>query len=457
MKIIILGAGAVGSSVAQLLSSEDDDISVVDTDAYRLHELQERLDIKAVHGVASHPAVLREAGAEDADLLVAVTSSDEVNMVACQVAHTLFRVPTKIARVRAPAYQAEPELFDRKAIPIDVLISPEAILTDHIRRLIAFHGALQVLEFAGGRVQLVAVRLTPDTQPIGKTVRAFLQEMPEARVRVVAVYRAGKALLPTPDTVFEEGDEVFILATRRDMLRATAHIRRMEAPVRRVMLAGGGHIGERLAAALEADHQVKLIEADARRVRALSERLARTIVLRGHAADQDLLVEESIDHVDVFCAVTNHDEVNILSAMLAKRLGAARAMCIVNRPAYVDLVERGDIDVVITPHQVTIGALLAHVRRGDVVAVHSLRRGAAEAIEAVAHGDEKTSRVVGRRVEALELPPGTTVGALVRGEEAILPEAGTVVESGDHVILFVTDKTYVEDVERLFQVDVGFI
>jgi trk system potassium uptake protein TrkA len=457
MKIIILGAGAVGTSIANILAGENNDISVIDTDLYRLRDLQDRLDIKTVHGTGSHPGTLRAAGAEDADMLIAVTSSDETNMVACQVAYTLFRIPTKIARIRSSEYQTEPQLFDRLATPIDVLISPEQILTDHIKRLIEFQGALQVLDFAGGKVQLVGVKTYPDAPLVGQMLRTLKKHMPGIRTKVVAIYRQGKPIVPTGDTVIEVNDEVFFLATKKDIRAVLGEMRRLDTTVKNIMLAGGGNIGARLAEALESTYQVKLIERDKDRVRELSEQLNKTIVLRGVASDEELLNEENIHRMDVFCGVTDNDETNILSAMLAKRMGAGVVMCIVNSPAYVDLVQDSVIDVVISPHQATIGTLLTHVRRGDVVGVHSLRRGASEAIEAVAHGDSRTSKVVGRLVDELELPPGSTIGAVVRGEEVFILEKDIVVESGDHLILFLSDKKCIVEVERLFQVDVGFI
>lgn len=457
MKIIVLGAGAVGTSITNILADENNDISVIDIDAYRLQELQDRLDIKTVHGMGSHPAALREAGAEDADMLIAVTSSDETNMVACQVGYTLFRIPTKIARIRSSEYQDEPQLFDRLATPIDVLISPEQILTNHIERLIEFQGALQVLDFAGGKVQLVGVKTYPGAPLCGHKLKTLKQHMPGIRTKVVAVYRKGKAIMPTGETVIETGDDVFFLATEKDIRAVLSEMRQLDKPVQRIMLAGGGNIGQRLAASLEEKYRVKLIEWNKQRVQGLSEGLDETIVLRGEASDDELLHEENIDKMDIFCAVTNNDETNILSAMLAKRMGAAQVMCIINSLAYVDLIEGGDIDVVISPRQATIGTLLAHVRRGDVVAVHSLRRGAAEAIEAVAHGDSKTSKVVGRKVDELDLPEGSNIGAVVRGDEVMILEREVIIEPDDHVIIFLTDKKCITEVEQLFQVDVGFI
>jgi len=457
MKIIILGAGQVGSSVAYNLASEFNDITVVDANSRILLELQDRLDIRTVVGHGAYPDVLQRAGAEDADMIIAVTNSDETNMIACQVAYTLFHTPTKIARVRAAEFLSQPRLFSQDALPIDVLISPEQLVTDYVQRLIEYPGALQVLDFADGKVQLVAVRAYYGGPLVGQELRALRDLLPKAKARVAAIFRRGRPITPEGDTVIDVDDEVFFVAARSDIRAVMGELRREDRPIKRVILAGGGNIGMRLAQALEGRYQVKLIERNADRARTLSENLEHTIVLLGDAADEELLLEENIENTDVFCALTNDEEANILSAMLAKRLGARKVMSLINRAAYVDLVQSEAIDIALSPQQATIGSLLTHIRRGDVVAVHSLRRGAAEAIEAVAHGDPATSKVVGRALEDIKLPAGTTIGAIVRGDEVIIAHHDTIIESGDHVILFLVDKRRVVDVERLFQVGVTFL
>lgn len=456
MKIIILGAGQVGSSVAQNLANEANDITVIDTNSAVLRDLQDRMDIRTVAGVASHPDILIQAGAEDADLILAVTNSDEINMIACQVAYTLFHTPIKIARVRAREYHKYKKLFSQEALPVDVLISPEQLVTDYIQRLIEHPGALQVLDFAGGRVQLVAERAIAGGALVGHQLRELQHHLPGKDARIAAIFRQGAAILPEGDTVIEVDDEVFFLAAPKNIRAVTGELRTLDKNVKRIIIAGGGNIGLRLALAIEERYQVKLIERDPDIARQLSERLHRAIVLLGDAADEELLREENIENTDVFVALTNDEEANILSSMLAKRMGARKVMSLINRASYVDLVQSDAIDIAISPQQATIGSLLTHVRRGDVVVVHSLRRGAAEAIEAVAHGDRETSKVVGRSIEEIKLPPGTTIGAVVRGEEVIIAHHDTVIESEDHVILFLVDKRRIQDVERMFQVGVTF-
>jgi trk system potassium uptake protein len=458
MKIIILGAGQVGASMADILASEDNDVTLVDIDATHLRTLQDRLDIRTVVGNASFPTILAQAGADDADLLLAVTNSDEVNMVACAVAGCRFRTPTKIARIRTTEYLKCGEMFGSGGIPVDVLISPEQVITEHISRLIEYPSALQVLGFAGGRIQLVSVRAYEGGPLVGHPLRDLRAHMPKVDTRVAAIYRGDEVVIPKAETVILPDDEVFFVAARRHIASVMSEMRHLERPVKRVMLAGGGNIGLRLARDLENKrYNVKLVERDRHRAEEIADGLDETVVLHGDAADEEMLIQENIQSMDVFCAVTNNDEANILSAMLAKRLGARRVMALINRSVYVDLFEHSDIDLVISPRTVTVGGILAHIRRGDIVAVHSLRGGRAEAIEAIAHGDEESSRVIGRGVRDLPLPPGTGIGAILRGDQVLIAHKETVIQSGDHVILFVVDKKHIAEVERLFQVAVTFV
>ena len=451
MKILILGAGQVGRTAAEHLSREEaNEVTLVDSNEDTLRDLQERLDVRTVAGNAAHPTVLEAAGAAEAEILVALTSSDEVNMLACEVAFTLFRTPTKIARIRASEYTSRPALFATEGLAVDVFISPEQLVTDYVERLIQHPGTLQVLDFADGKVRLVGVRARSGGRLVGQPLRALPQHLPKLAVRVVAIYRDGRSIPPEGDTVIEDGDEVFFLAARDDIRRVMAELRAPDTAVRRIVIAGGGHIGLRLARTLEKHNQVKLIERDPRRARRVAEVLESTIVLQGDAADEELLIEENIDSADVFAAMTNSEEANILSAMLAKRLGAGKAMALINKPSYTELVESSSIDIAISPQTITIGSLLAHVRRGDVVRVHALKRGAAEALEAIVHGDERSSRIVGRMVGEIALPEGAIIGAVVRGDEVIMAHHDTPVLADDHVILFLADRRHLEAVERVF-------
>ncbi len=458
MKIIILGAGQVGRTAAYHLSREEaNDVTVIDVNEDTLRDLQDRLDIRTVSGNASSPRVLEAAGITNTDILVALTNSDEVNMMACHIAWTLYRTPKKIARIRSADYTERERLFGENGVAVDVWISPEQLVTEYVARLIRYPGALQVLDFADGRVRLVGVRARQGSPLVGQALRTLREHIPNIDARVAAIYRAGKSVKPEGTTVIEDGDEVFFLAARRDIRAVMREMRREEAPARRVVIAGGGNIGFRLASELEDKNQVKLIERDHKRARRVSEQPKNTTVLHGDAADEDLLLEENIDSADVFAALTNSEEANILSAMLAKRLGAHKVMALINKPAYAELIESGSIDIAIAPQTVTISSLLAHVRHGDVVRVHSLRRGAAEALEVVVHGDADNSKVIGRRIEEIALPEGTTLGAVVRGEDVIIAHHDITVQPDDHLILFLTDRRHLEAVEKLFQGSASFL
>lgn len=463
MKILILGAGQTGGTLAENLANEDFDITLVDEDGGRLKELKDRLDIQTIHGHASRPDTLLAAGADDADLLIAVTNSDEVNMVACQVCYSLFKTPRKIARIRSNEYIAGPngddaqfEFFSREHMPIDVLINPERAVMEQIKELLQHPGALQVLDFADGLLKLVAVRTYHGGPLVGLELRSLREHIPNVDTKVVAIFRQGRPIIPTADTVVEVDDDVFFIAAADDINVVMAEMRRVERRFKRVIIAGGGNIGLLLARAIENQFHVKVIEFDQTRAQLVAERLSSGVAILGDATNRDLLIEENIEDTDAFCAVTNNDEVNIMSALLAKRLGVRQVLSLITKPAYVDVVQGSDIDIAVSPQLATTSSILSHVRRGDVARVHRLRRGAAEALEAVVHGDARTSRVVDRRIGQVSLPAGVTIGAIVRGDEPIIARDDVVIKTDDHVILFLIDKARIRAVERLFQVGLSF-
>jgi trk system potassium uptake protein TrkA len=347
------------------------------------------------------------------------------------------------------------------------------VLTDYIVKLLEFPESLQVLEFAGGKVSLVAMRAFHGGPLVGHELQYLRQHMPQIDTRVAAIFRQDSPIIPEGRTVIEADDEVFFIAATGNIRGVMQELRRMDKPVKRVMIGGGGNIGRRLAKAIENKYEVKIIEFDKAGAERLAAELDKTLVLAGDVTDEDLLEAENVGEMDVYCALTNDDENNIMSSLLAKRKGARKVIALINRSSYVNLVQAGQIDIAISPAQATIGTLLAHVRRGDCVAVHSLRRGAAEALELVAHGDARSSNVVGRRIEEIELPKGTTIGAIVRrhergggrkgggkaayNHEVIIAHHDTIIEPDDHIIVFVVNKRMVSKIEKLFQVDVSFV
>lgn len=473
MKILILGAGRVGESVAESLVSEKNDITVIDTDPMRLRALQDRLDLRGVVGNGIQPSVLREAGIADTDMLISCAPQDETNLVACKVAKDMFNVPTTIARVRSPEFQDGSPLLGKSGFAVDKVICPEQSVTAYIRKLIEYPEALQVLEFAQGLVSLIAVRAVAGGPLVRHSLAEIPQLVPDVEMRIVAIYRQDKVLAQLDgDTRIEPGDEVFVLAATVHIRTVLGALRTRDQPVKRLMVAGGGKVGLRLAREVNADYHVKIIEPQRARCEYLATELpAGVLVLQGDSTDEDLLGDENVDQMDLFLALTNDDEDNIMSCLLAKRLGAKRVLAVINRRAYADLVQGTQIDIAISPSHTVIGELLAYVRRGDVEAVHSLRRGAAEAMEAIVRGDRKTCRMAGRRIDEVGLPKGAQVGAIVRGlhrsdgsdagadarPEVIIAHHDTLVQANDHVIVFVPRKRMVREVEKLFQVSATFM
>ncbi|HMZ85825.1 MAG TPA: Trk system potassium transporter TrkA [Giesbergeria sp.] len=482
MKIIIIGAGRVGESVADSLVSEHNDITVIDTSAARLRDLESRFDLRGVVGSGIDPAVLAEAGARDTDLLIACAAEDETNLVCCKVAQRLYGIPTRIARVRTSGFVDQDLLLGPEGFAVDRIICPEESLTRYIVRLVEYPEAMQVRDFAGGRASLVSVRARAGAPLVSHSIGELRQILPGVDMRLVAIYRRfqdepDRFIACDGSTRVEPGDEVFVLAASEHIAQVLTALHRRqgqpERPVRRIMIAGGEEVGLRLARQLAREKgrfHLKVIEELPERCVALASELpSEVLVLQGDTTDEDLLAGESVEETDLFLALTEDDEDNIMSCLLAKRMGARRVLALINRRSYADLMHGTQIDIALSPAQAMLGELLAHVRQGDVQAVHSLRRGVAEALEIVARGDRKSSRVVGRKVSELSLPPEVHMGLIVRGlpvpgeemteavePQVIIPHSTTVIETNDHVVFFVPHKRLVREVEKLFRVSAMF-
>lgn len=461
MRILILGAGRVGESVAETLVSEANDITVIDTQPERLRDLEERLELRGVAGNGIQPSVLRGAGAEDCDLFIACTALDETNLVACKIAHDVFGIPTTIARLRSPEFPQGDKLLEKEGFAVDKVLCPEASVTQYVHLLIEYPGSLQVVRFSQGKAHLVAVRVAPGSRLADHSIADFRAENPDVPLRIVAIYRNDLELPVEGDTRVRAGDEIYVLVAQERVQQVLRAIGNPDRPVRRVIIVGGGKVGLRLARSLAGTCEVKIIEADPKRAQYLAGELPRDmLVLQGDGSDEELLLQENVGEMDLFIALTSDDEDNIMSAMLAKRMGARRVMALINRRAYADMMQGSTIDIAISPSHAVIGELLMHVRRGAVAAVHSLRGGRAEALEGIAHGDAKTSRLVGRHIGDIKLPAGVRIGAIVRGEgngsRVLMPSDDTVIETDDHVIIFLPHKRMVREVEKLFQVRATF-
>ncbi|MFP6735729.1 MAG: Trk system potassium transporter TrkA [Rhodospirillales bacterium] len=457
MKVIVCGAGQVGYSIARYLSQEDNDVTVVDQSQQLTRKIADTLDIKTVNGFASHPDILEQAGAADADMLIAVTQSDEVNMIACQVGHSLFNITTKIARVRQQGY-LEPKwanLFTRDHMPIDVIISPEREVASAIARRLRMPGAFDLISLVGDLVKLVGVRLNADCPVVNTPLRQLTQLFPDLNVRIVGIVRAGDPVSPVGDEQLMPGDEVYFVCDHEHLDRAMAAFGHEEREARRIVVFGGGNIGQFLTQQIEAENpsvNIKIIEIDKAHAEIAARNLKRSVVLLGDVLDSDILEEANVSAAEAVVAVTNDDETNILAALLAKRQGSARAITLVNSEAYAPLVPDLGIDVVVSPRHITVSTILQHVRRGRIHSVHTLRDGFGELIEAEAL---ETSPLVGQPLGESDLPDGVLVGAVVHDGEVIIPRSSTVIQTGDRVVLLAPAEA-VRQVEKMFAVQLEF-
>lgn len=453
MKILILGAGQVGSTLAKYLSLDgENSITIVDKDSASLSNLQRHLDVKTVCGFGSYPNVLEEANIKNMDMVIAVTRSDEANMLACQMAHTLYQVDKKIARVRTSEYLHRKKLFSDNAIPIDFVITPEGLVTDYIKRVVEQPGAEQVFEFDSGLIQLVETKAYANTPIVNHPIKDLHEHLPKTKMRIVSLYRDGKAIPAYGETVVKAGDRVYFVTKKDSVSQVLKEFRRLDMPYKNIMIAGGGLIGLNLAKFLEKNHKVRIIELNKKRTIELADKLENTIVLQGNASDEELLLEEGIDNTDLFLALTDSDEINVIVSILAKRLGAHKTIALVKRSVYEDLAKQSDyVDMVVSPDQITASSILAHIRKGDTMIVHSLRQGKAEAIEVVVHGDYEHSDVVGRTIEEIKLPDGVVIGSILRGDEVIMGSRKLIIQEGDHVLLVITDVKKIHEVEQMFE------
>lgn len=452
MKILILGAGRMGASVALSLAGEDNEITVVDTNPLLLEALKEKVPLKTVTGNAAYPDVLERAGVAQTDLVIAVTNRDETNMLACTVIAKLYSQPKKIARIRAIDYLKSPHLFgNSKGIPIDVVISPEQKVMEAIHNLIELPGVLHISDFADGKVRLFSIKATGKGFITGNKLKTLKDRLTEGRIRVAAILRDGVPMPVNGEAIINPGDEVHFFAPRLEVARLLKDLGNLEKPLKNIIIAGGGHVGKRLAMALEKTHQVKVIEKNLNRAEKIANELSNTIVLNGDCGDETLLMTESIDKTDLFCALTDNDDQNIISASLAKSLGVRKTICILNHQSFAKLIPPSMIDLAVLPNVETLGSILQHIRRGDVAQICLLREGTAEAIEAIAHQGEAENSVVGQKVDTVNFPAGIVLGALIRNGEPIVIHHDTTFQEGDHVVMFTLDKSLIPQIEEKFR------
>lgn len=453
MKVLIAGAGQVGLHIARYLAGTGYDVTIVDQRPELVQKIGDSLDIKALVGHASHPSVLAEAGAADTDMLIAVTHVDEINMVACNVAHTLFNVPTKIARIRQQDYLDSrwQDLFRSQHVPIDVIISPEVEVARAIALRLEVPGAVNCVPFAGDRVRLLAIRAEPDCPVNDTPLRQLTYLFPDLHLVVVAIGRGERFFIPDADDEILAGDEVHCVVETAHVQRALAAFGFEGRMGERLIIGGGGNVGIFLARELERRHPalgLKLIEADPARAELAAERLKRTVVLKGDIREREVLEEANVAAASAMVTVTNNDEVNIISSLLGKRLGCLRSLALVNNSTYNLINPSVGIDVAVNPRDITVSSILQHVRRGRIKAVHAIGDGQAEVYEAEAL---ETSQLVGKPLREARLAGGIIVGAIVRKGEVIMPRGDTLIRGGDRVVL-AARKDMVRRVQQLFAV-----
>ena len=449
MKVLILGAGRVGASLARALISNGYDIAIIDQDKSSLSELEERLDIMTVHGHASDPKIIKKSGADKNTIVIAVTSNDEVNIIACQIAKKQFKVSKTICRLNNSSYSKDLNVFGENII--DIVISPENEVMSHLKELIIHPGAQQIENFADGKVNLVCVKAKKKGKLVGRELKGIKDDMPETNAFVASIYRKGKPFVPDGDTVIRESDEVYFISSSDNIYQIVNEFREDEKEYSRIMIIGGGKIGFSLAKDLENTYKTKLIDSDKSRCAELAKKLDKTIVLNGSATDEELLKSENIANVDVFCALTDDDETNLMSSLLAKKMGAKKTMIILNNPSYLGLVP-GFIDIYLAPYRLTVSSVLQDLRESDVTQDVLLKMDTgAEAIEGVVHANEFTSSLFGKPLKDIPLPEGVSIGAVIRHGELIMPNSKVELCINDNLIVFLADKEMMSEVEILFK------
>lgn len=457
MKVIICGGGQVGSNIARQLARESNDVTLIDSSPELIRKLSDALDVRTMLGFASHPDILEQAGAADADMIIAVTYSDEVNMMACQVAHSLFHVPKKVARIRSQQYLSPlwADLYSRENMPIDVIISPEIEVAAAIAKRLDVPGAIDRVSFADEKVQLIGVRLDESCPIVNTPLRQLTELFPDLNIRVVGIYRNGRMIVPTGDDQMFPRDEVYFAAETSHVERAMPLFGHEEQEARSIVIVGGGNIGLHLARIIEKEMSnvnLKIIESNRERAETIMDSLNRAVVLNGDALDPDLLNEANVGRAETIVALTNDDEVNILSSLLAKGQGSEKAITLINNPVFGSLVATLGIDVVVDPRATTVSSILRHVRRGKIRGLHSLQDGMAEIIEGEAL---ETSLLVGKQLRETKMPGGTIIGAVIREDEVIIPRGNTVIKPQDIVVIFAL-RNAVRKVEEMFSVSLEF-
>ncbi len=453
MKVIIVGAGEVGFNIADVLSKEGHDVTIIDQDERKLQEIAEKLDVLTVHGSGSSPQVLRKAGLDTADMIIAVTNSDDTNMVACLLASSQSNVDYKVARIRNAELNGSSVIFDKDHLNIDLIINPEREAVKNALNLIEYPGATEIIDFADGRVKLIGFLIGPDSPVVGNSLRSIRMLYPQIKALVTSIIRQEKLIEPTGSTKILSGDYVFAVAASgqlRELLRVYG---KDSEPLKKIFVMGGGNTGFMLADALKARGlSTKVIEKRHARCEDLACMLEKVTVLHGDGTNQELLMEENIQETDCFIAVTDDEEANILGALLAKRLGAKKSIALINRVEYMPLVSTVGIDGVINPRHAAVSKILNYIRKGKIVSAAPLHDERVEAYEVVAL---ETADITNQPIKDVPFPPGTIVGAILRGDDMVIPDGESIIRPGDHVIIF-TFRSTIPKLERMLTVKLDY-
>ena len=441
MNILILGAGQVGSELAEILAKDNHNITLVDQKKESLDKVSDNSDIKTVLGNCCYPRTLEEANIQDTELVIAMTETDEVNIVSCQMIKHMNLKTRTMARIRAREYLKGKghEIFSNGEFSLDVVISPESLITEYIAKLVELPGAMQVLDFGNGRASMVSVKAVAGAPITGHKISELKEHIPNADTRVAAIYRENEVIIPSGSDYIRDEDEVFFISAKRNIKKVMSEIRPVDSKYKNIMIAGGGKIGRRLASLLEDKFSVKIIEKDLERGEYLSEKLNTTIVLKGDATDEDLLVEEGISNIDMFCSVTDSDEANVMSSLLAKKLGAQKVLSLLNKQSFIDLITQGEVDVTVIPNEITIGVVLQNITKARIARAHTFKRGKSEAVELIAT-EETTKTLINKPIDEVKLPDGCTISALIRGKDVKIAHHDVIIQENDHLIVFLTDK-----------------
>ena len=457
MRILILGAGQIGEKLARNLVGEDNDIVLIDLNADILHDIRSHIDIQTIVGNAASPNTLLEAGIEQSDLIIAVTSRDEINMLACLIATKIFQIPRTIARIRSHDYHTYPELFKKNTLPIQTIIYPTDAILQHITRMIKYPDFTQILSFYQDTICLATLEVQPDDWANGRSIDEIQQQIREKQITIVALFNKKKMLPLDANYLVGVKDKILFIADEKNLSTILTQLQRTPKYNSRIMIAGGGRIGSALAKQLESEYQIKLIEQSPEKVAQNASELSQTLVIEGDISDRELLINESIEDIDMFCAITNHDETNIMASLQAKYLGAKYAMALVNHENYIDLIDDSVIDTALSPQTITIGSILSKIHHGTMLRVHRLQEEEAEAVEIIVEGTDKTSAIIGRPISEIELPPHCILAGVVRDKKLHFAQSNMILAPKDHVIVLVLQQKYLRNLEALFAINLTFM